>query len=972
MRISDNPITVRPTLIVGLGGTGTLVCQWLEEFIRNMLGAVPPFIRFLKLDTDVLEEGGPAGATRADFINLFQSLDIGAVVRDCVKYPDFHPHLDWFKPLADKLDAVFADYGCQGIPRLGRLVFAELRETVIHQAVSTRFSDLRAASQIDMKGDMAQFEVSPGGAPAVHIAASVCGGTGAGLLIDMAYNLRWWSREAFPRSAEIIGHLVLPEAFVIDPILYPKLRAVAAATLEQIEFLSDPRRDDIPVHYQGGSEQCFDRLTAPFNFLYLVNGQGDLGVGNRKNLVKMVAQVIQSMTLEPASKLVASESNNKLVDALGLYDPNSGRRQCFASYGMWYGVPGHNQGDIAAWLGSHFEALSDEAYADSGPDVSIMPEQLESLLDVSAMTSQVSHLNESFLWQAAEADSDVVADVLEQLEEHFRVSVQPYLQNECENLFPSDEPYCRLLQAINQRMERIVFDDMWPLHYLTVYQKQLIDYLESWYQRVRQMEVSPSETIRARYKQKVRKILTRLAKRIGSASELTPEDINPVIGDITDHYWQRIVQAFLQEALMRSVQQTLKVLHQRKQALGTLVALARAGRVRNTAMSILHNNERVAGRSDSLTQASASILEQHCFSTPLDTAMDPTHDVRSVLGRSFRLHLIRPLIQEVILSIDATDNGEAGSSRQTMQRLEMAMQAARPRMQEFLEEVKKQSQNEFYEGAPSEDQAARHQYFKPVTDIYQRSAPKVDLDPANKFAKPLHVTISQHTADCCVSDLLSHSLGANFREATITKEFEQNIGWWFQLLRLNYGFCLEALSTYPDYQAAIEEYVVLRTRFSPANLWLNDVWYADYLRAKEEWKQLQRENQSLGTGPGESAWRDQLLKTTSTLKKSLDVFFQGLPQGVHNQGADGYTVIEVTRIATLTGENVKAMLNTFVSLNAVDSQKGFIALKQSLDDFFRDLRRILAKDNLADTVRSQWKQTCEPHVANLANMVKAE
>jgi hypothetical protein len=72
------------------------------------------------------------------------------------------------------------------------------------------------------------------------------------MLIDMAYNLREWSREPFPRKGEIIGHLMLPEAFAVEPILRPKLRAVAAATLEQIEFLSYPSRTDFDISYRGG------------------------------------------------------------------------------------------------------------------------------------------------------------------------------------------------------------------------------------------------------------------------------------------------------------------------------------------------------------------------------------------------------------------------------------------------------------------------------------------------------------------------------------------------------------------------------------------------------------------------------------------------------------------------------------------------------------------------------------------------
>ena len=73
MKINDGCIMVRPTLIVGIGGTGTLVCQWAEEYVRQLFnGQIPSFIRFLKLDTDALEEGGPPNTSLVDFYNLFQ------------------------------------------------------------------------------------------------------------------------------------------------------------------------------------------------------------------------------------------------------------------------------------------------------------------------------------------------------------------------------------------------------------------------------------------------------------------------------------------------------------------------------------------------------------------------------------------------------------------------------------------------------------------------------------------------------------------------------------------------------------------------------------------------------------------------------------------------------------------------------------------------------------------------------------
>ena len=172
------------------------------------------------------------------------------------------------------------------------------------------------------------------------------------MLIDMAYYLRWWSRESFPRSAEIVGHLVLPEAFIVDPLLQSKLQAVAAATLEQVEYLTDMNREDVTVRYREG-ERTFDKLISPFNFVYLLNGSKNPGVANRKHLVQMIARAIRSMAIEPASQAIFSDANNKLTDVPRV-DKVNGRRPCFASYGLRCGTPGLQQSDVDQWI---FSAL---------------------------------------------------------------------------------------------------------------------------------------------------------------------------------------------------------------------------------------------------------------------------------------------------------------------------------------------------------------------------------------------------------------------------------------------------------------------------------------------------------------------------------------------------------------------------------------------------------------------------------------
>ena len=573
MKINDGSIMVRPTLIVGLGGTGVLVCQWVEEFIRTLFdGRVPPFIRFLKLDTDALEEGGPPEASLTDFYNLFQNLDIGAVVRDCAQYPELHPHLDWFTSLRGRLDAVFADYGCQGIPRLGRLVFTEQRENIIHPAVSARFGSLRAATQQDLKDEMGQFALVSDAAPAVHVAASVCGGTGAGMLIDMAYNLRWWSRESFRRSAEIIGHLMLPEAFVINPVLRPKLQAVAAATLEQIEFLSDPRRDDIPVHYPGSSgKRSFDRLTAPFNFLYLLNGQGDLGVGNRKHLVKMIARAIRAMVLEPSSKLVASESNNKLADALGLYDPATGRRQCFASYGLWQGTPGQDHGDVLSWVGARLHEMRDVDVSQSGQITEKMRRTVEPFLSVSGKAEGIGSCSFEY---ARNAPTIVVQDIEDATRTFFNEKVEPSLRKKCEEIIKPQEHHTKLLQAIVEAVDGFVLEE--ELGCVPAALDQCIQDLELWRQNRGSAKRPSYEGVREQIQQKIKPALEASAKEKHrtSATGLKPEEAAKVVQSLVDSHWNRLALACLYETLEPSISRTLSVLRLWRQTVESLTILA--------------------------------------------------------------------------------------------------------------------------------------------------------------------------------------------------------------------------------------------------------------------------------------------------------------------------------------------------------------------------------------------------------------
>ncbi len=836
MRLSDNPIIVRPTLIVGLGGTGVLICQWVEHYIRELLGYVPPFIRFLKLDTDASDDGGPPEGLMSDFINLFHYLDVGEVVRDNVTYPEFHAHLDWMRGFRE--DATFADYGCQGIPRLGRLVFFELRETIIHEAAATRFSSLRTSTQQPLEEGGDQFVLASDGAPVVHIASSVCGGTGAGMLIDMAYNLRWWSRESFPKPAETVGHLLLPDAFRIDPMLRPKLEATACATLDQIEFLSDERRPDIRVRYRSdrSGEDCFRRDTGPFNFLYLLNGQVDMGSGDRKHLVRLIARVLRSMTVEPLSQQVRSDANNKLAEILPQRDPVNNHRQCFSSYGFWCGVPGHKHGNVETRVLADLERLN----ADQSEGRPHYRREVQNAIAASnGLAPEAGELLQptlSFVWDPTGCGTspEVVSSVLKGLRRHLEVSLIPQARKDAEQTVAPDKPVAALIEAVDEMVERDFFsaERVRPI-------SQVGPCLDAWIEGVqtllghkRASGTPKLNSVIAEVIAEAKRALETLQVQVPPLS-WTSNDVVPVIDKAVDAHWPAIAEALLHEDTMGALKTTVRVLRVRKQSLDAVTALASQRK---------SSSERTAEETESV-DAQGEQKEVDFFSLPLCLSLESNGALDTVAMKDFRQSLIRPVLASTILSVREPNN-ELANVRSVENRLIDSLAQLSEGMTRFLHDIKAHSWQAFRNGLSSHQSANDHPYYRSIAEIWRLSEPKIDLSKSRKYAIPLPVAVTQQIPESCVPHLLTQNLEVSLRESGVTEDYSRVTGEWLQILRLSYGFCLEAISRYSKYVAATDEYVK-RMGFEFSDLWLDKNWYIAYQSALEEWRREAGQNQQV-------------------------------------------------------------------------------------------------------------------------------
>lgn len=281
----DGPrrLTLNPTLVLGLGGTGREVVSRLKSIVRNRLpgsAAENPVVRFLVLDTDAgeaaraaLHESRPDGLSPSEFLPLPVE-DVEGLFAN----RDKHPHLfSWFP---DGVTARELKYGAAQCRPLGRLAFFWNAQAV-RRAVETALKNA---------GNLRHRTVAQGLGYAVpegtHIflVSSICGGTGSGLLLDAAYLCRHLAQRA-----ESVGMLVLPSAFEIEQ--QAAIEANGYATLRELEAATAARAfharygDDLEVRVEG---------MTPFDRTYLVDAWNErerhLETGG--NVFRMAAEIL--------------------------------------------------------------------------------------------------------------------------------------------------------------------------------------------------------------------------------------------------------------------------------------------------------------------------------------------------------------------------------------------------------------------------------------------------------------------------------------------------------------------------------------------------------------------------------------------------------------------------------------------------------------------------------------------------------
>ncbi len=318
---------VRPTLIIAVGGTGTAAAKAVRARIEHFVGPRHHYVVFRAFDTTFQDNREPRLVDNSEYIYL-GGFNAQSVIASIVSGQAF-PH--WEKWLPPRLSFQHVAFGTSGIRPIGRLCYFYRRDRVkaaIQEALTAVTDSDLAIRFYQQTGIRINLEADID----IHLIGSVCGGTGSGIFLDLAFDLRRWAEEHTNRTATVTGHLVLPEAFRAEPVVMKTLEANAYAALQELDHYMNATSDDpwIVEYVQNRPEIS---QGAPFDHCYLLSGLPQGGATDMETLTAVVGEAITLLTLSQAGQKISEGIINMAGQRKSTRDA-LGRVCCYSSYGV--------------------------------------------------------------------------------------------------------------------------------------------------------------------------------------------------------------------------------------------------------------------------------------------------------------------------------------------------------------------------------------------------------------------------------------------------------------------------------------------------------------------------------------------------------------------------------------------------------------------------------------------------------------
>lgn len=310
-------LSISPTIVIGVGGSGVKVVRLVKSRIKNSLSPLPGIVEFLVLDTE--PRSNPPGA-ESERIADGEYVYLGDYnASKVLKNLEVHPHIKhwWFENRDLVTGSIYK--GARQRRPVGRLSLYVNWGKFSHplEIKAEKIREITRKEREQARG--IEVERHTGNVKA-YIVGSLCGGTGSGILLDVAFKVR----EVLGDDVDISGVFMLPSCFLRElqsRAQKERIQANAYAALREINhFLQGyPFRAVFPdrPYTNGQSADKENVITRPFNTLYLVDrNNGKEGLSSLEDVFAMIAQYVFLDIVSPI-KVEFDAKRSNLSDLAG-------------------------------------------------------------------------------------------------------------------------------------------------------------------------------------------------------------------------------------------------------------------------------------------------------------------------------------------------------------------------------------------------------------------------------------------------------------------------------------------------------------------------------------------------------------------------------------------------------------------------------------------------------------------------------
>lgn len=294
--------TIRPSIYVGLGGTGIKAISRTKKMFEEAFGKgnIPQQIAFAAIDFDLAEDPNLPTAMREDYLSIKNS----GSPRQLYEVRHKQGEYQWMFPVnAGYIGDLISD-GASQVRTYGRF----LTEMVINN-IERRIADCYTqVTNIQYSADGVNIDKT--GAVDVHIAMSLAGGTGCGSFINIASMLR----DKYQNKVKIIGYGVLHSVFrTMDPSTNktPRVVANAYSAILDLDYMMEATAEKpIELTLNGKKTELKQPLYDEF---FVVDNETENGkrVDNIGKLCEVVGTCMYVAGGELGSKVQSGQSNTR-------------------------------------------------------------------------------------------------------------------------------------------------------------------------------------------------------------------------------------------------------------------------------------------------------------------------------------------------------------------------------------------------------------------------------------------------------------------------------------------------------------------------------------------------------------------------------------------------------------------------------------------------------------------------------------